>query len=190
MPAKLIYSAIASLDGYIADKDGDFRWAAPDDEVHAYVNELMRPIGTHLLGRRMYEVLRPWDTMPTDDGPQVAREFAALWQEADKIVYSTTLQTMPSPRTRLESRFDPNAVRRLKGSAKRDVSVGGPGLATSAFAAGLVDEIELFLHPVVVGGGTAALPESVRLDLDLLEERRFASGVAFLRYAVAAGHPG
>jgi dihydrofolate reductase len=183
MPAKLIYSAIASLDGYIADKDGNFEWAAPDDEVHAFVNDLMRPTGTHLLGRRMYEVLRPWDTVPTDAGPQVSRDFAALWRDADKIVYSTTLQTVSSSRTRLESRFDPYEVRELKASATRDLTVGGPGLAAAALAAGLVDELELFLHPVIVGGGTAALPDGIRLDLELLDERRFASGVAFLRYS-------
>jgi dihydrofolate reductase len=183
MPARLIYSAMASLDGYIADTDGGFDWAAPDDEVHAFVNDLTRPTGTHLLGRRMYEVLRPWDTMPTDEGPQVTRDFAALWQDADKIVYSTTLRTVSSPRTRVSSRFDPEEVRELKASATRDLTVGGPGLAAAALAAGLVDELELFLHPVIVGGGTAALPDGVRLDLELLDERRFASGVAFLRYS-------
>jgi dihydrofolate reductase len=183
MPAKLIYSAMASLDGYIADTDGGFDWAAPDDEVHAFVNDLTRPTGTHLLGRRMYEVLRPWDTLPTDEGPQVTRDFAALWQDADKIVYSTTLRTVSSPRTRVSSRFDPDEVRELKASARRDLTVGGPGLAAAALAAGLVDELELFLHPVIVGGGTAALPDGVRLDLELLDERRFASGVAFLRYS-------
>jgi dihydrofolate reductase len=186
MPAKLIYSAIASLDGYIADKDGGFEWAAPDDEVHTVVNDLTRPTGTHLLGRRMYEVLRPWDTMPTDEGPQVTRDFAAMWQDADKIVYSTTLHTVSSPRTRLESRFDPDKVRQLKASAERDLTIGGPGLAAAALAAGLVDELELFLHPVVVGGGTAALPDGVRLDLELLEERRFASGVVLLRYSCSS----
>jgi dihydrofolate reductase len=183
MPARLIYSAMASLDGYIADTDGGFDWAAPDDEVHAFVNDLTRSTGTHLLGRRMYEVLRPWDTMPTDEGPQVTRDFAALWQDADKIVYSTTLRTVSSPRTRVSSRFDPEEVRELKASATRDLTVGGPGLAAAALAAGLVDELELFLHPVIVGGGTAALPDGVRLDLELLDERRFASGVAFLRYS-------
>jgi dihydrofolate reductase len=183
MPAKLIYSAIASLDGYIADKDGGFDWAAPDDEVHAYVNDLTRPVGTHLLGRRTYEVLQPWDTMPTDEGPQVMREFAALWQASDKIVYSTMLRAMSSPRTRLVSRFDPEVVRELKASADRDLTVGGPGLAAAALAARLVDELQLFLHPVIVGGGTAALPDGVHLDLELLDERRFASGVAFLRYS-------
>ena len=183
MPAKLIYSAIASLDGYIADKDGSFEWAAPDDEVHAFVNDVTRPVGTHLLGRRMYEVLRAWDTVPTDEGPQVMRDFAEMWQGTDKIVYSTTLQTVSGPRTRVESRFDPDAVRELKASADRDLTVGGPGLAAVALGAGLVDELQLFLHPVIVGGGTAALPEGIHLELELLDERRFASGVAFLRYS-------
>ena len=183
MLAKLIYSAIASLDGYIADKDGGFDWAAPDDEVHAFVNDLTRPAGTHLLGRRMYEVLQAWDAVPTDDGPRVMRDFARMWQASDRIVYSTTLHTVSSPRTRLESRFDPDAVRELKASADRDLTVGGPGLAAVALRAGLVDELQLFLHPVIVGGGTAALPEGIHLELELLDERRFASGVAFLRYS-------
>jgi dihydrofolate reductase len=183
MPAKLIYSAIASLDGYVADKDGRFEWAAPDEEVHAFVNDLTRPAGTHLLGRRMYETLRAWETVPTDEGPPVIRDFAAMWRGTDKIVYSTTLPTLSSPRTRLESRFDPEAVRELKAAAEREVTVGGPGLATAALAAGLVDELQLFLHPVIVGGGTAALPDDLRLDLELLDERRFASGVAYLRYS-------
>lgn len=183
MPAKLIYSAIASLDGYIADRDGRFEWAAPDEAVHGLVNDLMRPVGTHLLGRRMYEVMRPWDTMPTDDGPQVSCDFAAMWQDTDKIVYSTTQQTVSGPRCRVESRFDPNAVRRLKETSDRDITVGGPTLAAPAFAAGLVDELQLFLNPVIVGGGTAALPEGVHLDLELLEEHRFANGVVFLRYS-------
>jgi dihydrofolate reductase len=183
MPAKLTYSAIASLDGYIADQDGGFDWAAPDEEVHAFVNDLTRPAGTHLLGRRMYEVLQPWDAVPTDEGPQVMRDFAELWQGTDKIVYSTTLQTVSGPRTRLERRFDPDMVRALKRSAVRDLTVGGPGLAAAALAAGLVDELQLFLHPVIVGGGTAALPDGVHLDLELLDERRFASGVVFLGYS-------
>jgi dihydrofolate reductase len=183
MPAKLIYSAIASLDGYIADKDGHFEWAAPDDEVHAFVNDVTRPIGTHLLGRRMYDVLRPWDTATTVEGPQVTRDFAAMWQGTDKVVYSTTMHSVSSPRTRLSSRFDPDAVRELKAAAERDISIGGPSLAAAALAADLVDELQLFLNPVVVGGGTAALPDGIRLDLELLEQRRFAGGVVFLRYS-------
>jgi dihydrofolate reductase len=181
--AKLIYSAIASLDGYIADKDGGFDWAAPDEDVHAFVNDLERTIGTHLLGRRMYEVLLAWETMPTDEGPQVQRDFATIWQGIEKIVYSTTLQTTPTARTRLERRFDPDEVRQLKESADRDITVGGPGLAATAIRAGLVDELHLFVNPVVVGGGTAALPDDVRFDLDLLDERRFGGGVVYLRYS-------
>jgi dihydrofolate reductase len=180
--AKLIYSAIASLDGYIADKDGVFDWAAPGEDVHAFVNDLERPVGTYLLGRRMYEVLLAWETMPTDEGPQVQRDFATIWQATDKIVYSTTLQTTPTARTRLERRFDPDEVRQLKESAGSDITVGGPGLAATAIRAGLVDELHLFLNPVVVGGGTAALPDDVRFGLDLLDERRFG-GVVYLRYS-------
>jgi dihydrofolate reductase len=181
--AKLIYSAIASLDGYIADKDGGFDWAAPNEEVHAFVNDLTRPVGTHLLGRRMYEVLLAWETMPTNEGPQVLRDFASIWQATDKIVYSTTLETAPSARTRLERRFDPDEVRQLKESAGNDITVGGPGLAATAIRAGLVDELQLFLNPIVVGGGTAALPDDVRFDVDLLDERRFSGGVVYLRYS-------
>lgn len=183
MPARLIYSALTSLDGYLADQDGKFDWAAPDDDVHAFVNDMQRPIGTYLLGRRMYEVLLPWETMPTDSGPAVSRDFAAMWQSADKIVYSTTLQTVPTARTRLETRFDPDAVRALKESAERDVSLGGADLASTALRAGLVDELQLFLNPIVVGGGTAALPAGVRIGLRLLDEHRFANGVVFVRYA-------
>jgi dihydrofolate reductase len=181
--AKLIYSAIASLDGYIADKDGGFDWAAPNEEVHAFVNDLTRPVGTHLLGRRMYEVLLAWETMPTNEGPQVLRDFASIWQATDKIVYSTTLETAPSARTRLERRFDPDEVRQLKESAGNDITVGGPGLAATAIRAGLVDELQLFLNPIVVGGGTAALPDGARFDVDLLDERRFSGGVVYLRYS-------
>jgi dihydrofolate reductase len=181
--ARLIYSAIASLDGYIADVDGVFDWSAPDEEVHAFVNDLERPIGTYLLGRRMYEVLTYWETAPTDTGPAVMRDFARMWQSTDKIVYSRTLSAASSARTRLEREFDVDAVRRLKESAEHDVSVGGANLAAQALAAGLVDEVQLYLNPIVVGGGTAALPSDVRIGLDLLDERRFAGGVVFLRYS-------
>jgi dihydrofolate reductase len=182
--AKLIYSAIASLDGYIADADGSFDWAAPDEEVHAFVNDLERPIGTYLYGRRMYETMVAWETMPTDDGqPPVSRDYAQIWRAADKIVYSTTLPAASSDRTRLERDFDVDAVRQLKASAEHDISVGGPGLAASAIAAGLVDELHLFLTPIVVGGGTAALPDDVRVELELLDEHRFAGGVVHLHYS-------
>jgi dihydrofolate reductase len=179
--ARLLYSAITSLDGYIADADGVFEWAAPGEEVHAFVNDLERPIGTHLYGRRMYEVMRVWETM--DDPAPVMRDFAEIWRAADKIVYSTTLDAPTTARTRVERAFDPEAVRALKAGAGRDLSVGGAGLAAHALAAGLVDEVALFLNPIVVGGGTRALPDGVRLPLQLVDERRFAGGVVYLRYA-------
>jgi dihydrofolate reductase len=182
--ANLVYSAIASLDGYVADANGNFDWAAPDEEVHAFVNDLERPVGTYLYGRRMYEVMAVWQTLSLDDEPAVMRDFAELWRAADKIVYSRTLDEVTTPKTRLERDFDPEAVRRLKDTAASDLGVGGPGLAAEALAAGLVDEIGLFLTPVIVGGGTRALPDGVRLDLELLEERRFASGVVYIRYRV------
>jgi dihydrofolate reductase len=178
--AKLIYSAIASLDGYTADADGNFDWAAPGDEVHAFVNDLERPIGTYLYGRRMYEMMVPWETM-TDERP-VMRDFAEIWRAADKIVYSRTLDSASSARTRIEREFDPEAVRALKASAERDLTVGGAELAGVALRAGVVDEVQLFLNPVVVGGGKRALPDGVRVGLELLDERRFGSGVVYLRY--------
>ena len=178
--AKLIYMAIASLDGYIEDADGSFDWAAPDEDVHAFVNDLMRPIGTHLYGRRMYEVMVAWETI-SDPAP-VMQDFAQIWRAADKIVYSTTLETVSSARTRIEGEFDPEAVRQLKASAERDLVVGGPELAAHAFRAGLVDECQLFLSPIVVGSGKPALPDGVRLPLELLDERRFGNGVVHLRY--------
>ncbi|MFL5913920.1 MAG: dihydrofolate reductase family protein [Gaiellaceae bacterium] len=177
---KLIYSTIASLDGYIADASGNFDWAAPDEEVHAFVNDLERPIGTYLYGRRLYEVMAVWETI--DDHHPVMRDFAEVWRSADKVVYSTTLDAASTARTRIERSFDPEAVRRMKASAERDMSVGGPGLAANAIAAGLVDECRFFLTPIVVGGGTRALPDGVHLPLELLDERRFTSGVVYLRY--------
>jgi dihydrofolate reductase len=185
--AKLIYSAIASLDGYVADADGSFDWAAPDDDVHAFVNDLERPVGSYLYGRRMYDVMLAWETMPTDDGqPPVSRDYAQIWRAADKIVYSRTLSAVSSARTRLQREFDVDAVRQLKASAARDISVGGPGLAATAIAAGLVDELHLFLTPIVVGGGTAALPDGVRVALELLDEHRFAGGVVHLHYSCSS----
>jgi dihydrofolate reductase len=180
--AKLIYSAIASLDGYVADEDGRFDWAEPDEEVHRFVNELERPVGTHLYGRRMYEVMRFWETAGGADWPSFARDYAEIWRAADKIVYSKTLESVSSARTRIERDFDPDAVRQLKAAAERDLSIGGPDLAGQALAAGLVDECHFFVTPVVVGGGTRALPDGLRLDFELLDERRFASGVVHLRY--------
>jgi dihydrofolate reductase len=185
---RLIFAAIASLDGYIADERGNFDWAAPDEEVHAAVNDLQRSIGTMLLGRRMYEVLVPWETMDTTGQPSVMADFAAQWRETDKVVYSRTLDDVSSARTRLERDFDPETVRRMAASAERDLSVGGPDLAASAFAAGLVDEYHLFLNPVIVGGGTRALPDKVQMPLELLDERRFESGVVHLHYR-AQGSP-
>ena len=180
--AKLIYSAIASLDGYVADEDGNFDWAAPDEDVHRFVNDLERPVGTYLYGRRMYEVMVFWETAGGADQPPFARDFAKIWRAADKVVYSRTLETVSSAKTRIARDFDPEAVQRLKATAERDLTVGGPGLAGQALAAGLVDECQLFVAPVVVGGGTRALPDGVRLDLELLDEQRFASGVVHLRY--------
>lgn len=180
--AKLIYSAIASLDGYVADASGKFDWAAPDGEVHALVNDLERPIGTYLYGRRMYETMLAWETMPLDDQPAVVSDFAEIWRAADKVVYSKSLGSVSSARTRLECDFDPDAVRRMKAAAAADLSVGGAELAGQAIRAGLVDEYHLFVTPVVVGGGKRALPDGVRLELELLDERRFGSSVVHLHY--------
>jgi dihydrofolate reductase len=181
--AKLIYSTIASLDGYTADEDGNFDWAAPDEEVHSFVNDLERPVGTYLYGRRMYETMVFWETVRAAVGqPPVMEDFAAIWQAADKIVYSRTLETVSSARTRIERDFDPEAIRRMKAGAERDIGIGGPELAAQAIRAGLVDEYQLFLTPVVVGGGKQSLPDKVRLNLELLDERRFDSGVVYLNY--------
>jgi dihydrofolate reductase len=180
---KLIYAAIASLDGYTADATGKFDWAAPDEEVHAFVNELERPVGTYLYGRRMYEVMAVWETMQTIDQPQIVRDFALIWQAADKVVYSTTLEEVSSARTEIRRAFDPEAVRELKRRGALDVTVAGPELAAQAIAAGLVDEVHLFVTPIVVGGGTRALPDGLRVELELLDEHRFAGGVVYLRYA-------
>jgi dihydrofolate reductase len=179
--ARLIYSAIASLDGYIEDADGRFEWAAPDEEVHAFVNDLERPIGTYLYGRRMYETMVYWETADGAGSP-VTRDYAAIWRAADKVVYSRTLQAPSTKRTRIERAFEPAAIRALKQAAEEDISVGGAALAAEAFAAGLVDECHLFLHPVIVGGGKRALPDNVRARCELLDERRFASGVVYLRH--------
>ena len=182
--ARLIYSTIASLDGYVADEDGNFAWAAPDEEVHAFVNELERPVGTYLYGRRMYEVMTFWETVDTAPEPPVMGDFAEIWRAADKVVYSRTLGEVSSARTRLERDFDPDSVRQLVASADRDVGVGGAELASRAFEAGLVDECQMFLAPVVVGGGKRSLPEGVVARLELLEQRRFESGFVYLRYNV------
>jgi dihydrofolate reductase len=184
--ARLIYAAITSLDGYVADEQGSFDWAMPDEEVHTFVNDLERRIGTHLYGRRMYETMLFWETAHSlADQPAFVRDYTGIWQAADKIVYSRTLEGVSSARTRLERAFDPEDVRRMKAETERDLSVGGPELAAEAFRAGLVDECHLFLTPVVVGGGRRSLPDHVRLDLELLDEGRFASGVVHLHYRVA-----
>jgi dihydrofolate reductase len=183
--AKLIYAAISSLDGYVEDEEGRFDWAAPDEEVHAFVNDLERPIGTYLYGRRMYETMVFWETVSTDaDEPAVFWDYAGIWQAAEKIVYSRALQTVSSARTRIEREFDPDAVRRLKQSSETDITVGGAELAGHAIGAGLVDECHLFLCPIVVGGGKRALPDNVRAQLELLDQRRFRNGVVHLHYGI------
>jgi dihydrofolate reductase len=181
--AKLIYSAITSLDGYVADQKGGFDWGVPDEEVHAFVNDVERPLGTYLYGRRMYEVMVAWET-PRNlaDQPPVVQDFAEIWQAAEKVVYSRTLEEVSSARTRIEREFDPGTVRQLKAAAERDISVGGANLAAQAFKAGLVDECHLFVSPIVLGAGKQSLPGDVRLRLELLNERRFGKGVVHLHY--------
>jgi dihydrofolate reductase len=181
--AKIIYSAATSLDGYINDEQGKFDWAAPDEEVHSFFNELERPVGTHLYGRRMYEVMRYWqDPGDLDNQADYIRDYAEIWQDADKVVYSRTLHSASTPRTRVEREFDPEAIREMKEAADTDLSVGGPHLAAEALRAGLVDEFHQVLHPVIVGGGTPWLPDGFRLDLELVDERRFSMGAVHLHY--------
>jgi dihydrofolate reductase len=179
---KLVYSAISSLDGYVADEQGKWDWSVPDDEVHAVVNDLQRTLGTHLYGRRLYEVLMAWESMDTPDQPPVIRDFARIWQAAEKVVYSKTLETAPTARTRIERDFDPRAVAQMKTAGDHDLLVGGPELASQALEAGLVDELHLFVSPVVVGGGKRALPDGVQANLELTGERRFGNGVVYLNY--------
>jgi dihydrofolate reductase len=183
--AKLIYSVIMSLDGCIADKDGKFDWAEPDAEVHTFINDLERPIGAYLYGRRMYEVMAAWETLQTRGQPDFVTEFADIWRAADKTVYSGTLRNVSTARTRLERHFDPQAVRQLKASASRDITIGGPGLAAHAFRAGLVDVCHLFVAPILVGDGKSAFPGDVRLELVLMDERRFSNGTVYLHYRSA-----
>jgi len=188
---KLIYGAIASLDGYVEDRHGEFGWARPDAEVHAFVNELERPLGTYLYGRRMYETMVAWET--ADTGPeqaQVARDYAQIWRAAEKVVYSRTMDHVHSERTRIEQDFEPEEVRVLKAGSERDLAVGGATLAAEALAAGLVDEIWLVLMPLTIGGGKPALPRDLELGLELRDERRFAAGAVYLRYRVAARSTG
>jgi dihydrofolate reductase len=183
--ARLIYTTITSLDSYVADAAGDFDWGAPDEEVHRFINDLERPIGTYLYGRRMYDVMALWDSDAAVAGqPAHVADFAALWRAAGKVVYSTTLSEVSSARTRIERAFDPAAIRRLKADAGHDISVGGPHLAAQAIRHGLVDECHLFVVPVIVGGGTRSLPDDVRVKLELLDERRFASGTVHLHYRI------
>jgi dihydrofolate reductase len=184
--ASLIYTAIMSLNGYIEDENGNFDWAEPDEEVHRFINDLERSAGTYLYGRRMYETMIGWETDPTlaSQSPFM-RDFAEIWQAADKIVYSTTLEGLSTARTRIERQFNPDAIRQLKAAARRDVLIGGPGLASHAFEAGLVDQCHIFIAPVIVGGGKQALPSNVLLRLKLEDECRFASGMVFLRYQSA-----
>ena len=185
MTAPLIYTAICSLDGYVADESGGFEWAAPDAEVHAHINDLERGIGTHLLGRRMHDVLSYWDSDdPEADREPVIRDYREIWQAADKVVYSSTLTDPQAPRTTLRRSFDTSEVARLKSDSDRALSIGGPTLAAQALSEGLVDEVLLYRHPIVVGGGTAALPSGLRLHLELLDARTFASGVTFTRHRV------
>jgi dihydrofolate reductase len=185
--AKLIYSALTSLDLYVADQTGNFDWAAPDEEVHGFVNDLHRSIGTLLLGRRMYDVLVAWESDDIVVGePPVVADFAAIWRGTDKIVYSRSLEQASSARTAIERDFDPGAIRRMTAAADRDIGIGGPELAAQAIRAGLVDEIHLFLNPILVGGGNSALPSDVRVPLELLDEHRFGNGVVYVRYGITA----
>jgi len=181
--AKLIYSAIASADGYVEDATGSFDWAAPDEELHCFVKDLERPVGTYLYGRRMYETMLYWETAHTVPGqPFSVREFTGIWQAAEKIVFSKTLESVSSARTRIERDLDSGMVRQLKSAAEHDMTVGGADLAGQAIKAGLVDELQLFLVPIVVGGGKRALPNGIRSNLELLDTQRFASGAVYLRY--------
>ena len=182
--ADLIYIINSSLDGYIADEDGNFDWTQPTEEVHAFFNDFQRSVGTVLYGRRMYETMRVWDTLPLDDMSEVEREFAEVWRATDKIVYSSTLDAVSEPRTRLERTFDPEVVQTMKEDADRDLGIGGPGLAAEAMRAGLVDRYQLLVVPTIVGGGTPALPDGVRVDLALNASHQFANGSVLLDYSV------
>jgi dihydrofolate reductase len=180
---RLIYSMIQSLDGYVADAAGKFDWAEPDESVHTFANQLQRPVGTNLSGRRMYEVMSAWETLGTHgDEPAYVEEFGELWRASHKVVYSTTLGPVSAARTRIERAFEPDAVRRMKDELVADISIGGPTLAAQAIAAGLVDEYRLFVVPVVVGGGTRCLPDGIRLDLQLVDQRRFDNGTVYVSY--------
>ena len=183
---KLIYTGIASLDGYVADRNGDFSWSMPDEEVHSFVNDVEREAGTYLLGRRMYQVMSVWETLGTADAPDYIQDYARIWQGADKVVYSSSLASVETARTRIERTFDADAVRQLKDSTEADLGVGGSTLAAAALRAGLVDECRLFVNPVAVGGGLRFLPDGLNLKFELLDERRFGNGVVYLSYRVPA----
>jgi dihydrofolate reductase len=182
---KLIYSPHASLDGYTVDATGNFDFTAPDEEVHAFINDLLDPVGTFLFGRKMYETMSVWETWDTSAEPHVVKDFAKIWQRTNKVVYSRGLHTVGTRLSRIEREFVPDEVRALKEASTENLEVGGANLAGEAFRAGLVDELHLFFSPVIVGGGTRSLPDDVRLNLSLLNERHFASGVVYLHYAVA-----
>jgi len=186
--AHLIYSAISSLDGYTEGMNGQFDWAAPDEEVHGFINNLERAAGTYLYGRRMYETMLVWETDPNlaEDSP-ITHDFAEIWQAANKIVYSKTLEVVSTRKTQLERNFDPEAIRRLKEAVEQDILIGGPELAAHAFQSGLIDECHLFLTPIIVGGGKPSLPDKVRLELELLQERRFGNGMVYLHYRTIPG---
>jgi dihydrofolate reductase len=187
--ANLIYLMLMSLDGYVADAKGNFDWARPDEEIHTFVNDLARPAGTHLYGRRMYEVMVFWDTVPIHAAPGFIADFAHLWRAANKIVYSSTLTSIPTANTRLERTFEAAAIRQMKATARQDLAIGGPTLAAQAFRAGLIDVCHLFVFPVTVGGGLPAFPRDLHLDFELREERRFGCGVVYLQYRLAASQP-
>ena len=181
--AKLIYVSNVSLDGYIEDEHGSFDWTAPDDELFAFITDLVRPVGTYLYGRRLYETMAVWETDATLAAQsEPMADFAKVWQAADKVVYSRTLRAVSTARSRLERSFDPESVRDMKRSATGDLTIGGANLAAHAFKSGLVDECHLFIHPLLVGGGKPALPRDTRAELELVDERRFANGVVYLRY--------
>jgi dihydrofolate reductase len=182
--AKLTYTAITSLDGYVADESGNWNWSMPSEEVHAFVNDLERGVGTHLYGRRMYEVLVAWETMETEGEPPEMADYAEIWRASEKVVYSTSLEGVSSERTRLERSFEPAEVARMKDQRDGEIAIGGPAVAAQALAAGLVDEIRLLASPVIVGGGNPALPDGLRLDLELLDERTFRNGVVYSSYRV------
>jgi dihydrofolate reductase len=183
---KLIYTVIASLDGYTTDATGNFDWAEPDEEVYSFINDTERPVGTYLYGRRMYETMVIWETVQTTADQPITADFADIWRAADKVVYSSTLGTAPSAHTRIERAFDPDAVQGMKAASGHDLSVGGPDLAAQAIKAALVDEYHLFVVPILVGGGTPTFPNDVHLELELLDERRFNGGVMHLHYGAAA----